>query len=397
MSHGTSVSRGAGVGLAQVVTVLHLHLSFITLICVATISLCAVAQTVHMVAADLSSQFASAGRAPSLCSSPRWQGRQIPPAREHQSHRRARVYLNRSRVGWLPPLRLPIATKSKASWNFHPLFLNSKPDFCSSSVAEIKVGAVGSSWELTCLWPLNSQFCSPTAFCTHCFSVKDVTVGSPIIAPSLADISHPFWVPRTPALILLAQTPALALVCQKIKLHGGPADSSETWPQPSRPHLPAVTQCGARHSPAFDPLSLSLLFPACSLLGSAAWRGLLSLENRSSAVCCWCLPWQLSLAMADGLASLLRSRPALWLCVAPADFGCIRVLPGFPLAEHLRNPKAGAWRWRSGGCCSGGGGQQCSGRCCWHVPFASGRGVKRHLSVRPVFAKWFDTTWQVEL
>lgn len=71
-------------------------------------------------------------------------------------------------------------------------------------------------------------------------------------------------------IIPLAQTPALALVCQKIKLRGGTTAPSETWLQHCCSHLPAVTPCRRQHSPPFYPRCLSpLLLLAPSLyLGS---------------------------------------------------------------------------------------------------------------------------------
>lgn len=46
-------------------------------------------------------------------------------------------------------------------------------------------------------------------------------------------------------IILLAQTPTLAVVCQKLKLHNDTTSPSEMWPWPSCSHLAAVTRVGS--------------------------------------------------------------------------------------------------------------------------------------------------------
>lgn len=145
MSHGISLSRGAGVGLGTGGCSgdggLHLHLNFITVTLTGIISPCAVAWTMHTVEAKLPHNSPAQGERRSWAIA--LSGRE---GRSHQlESTRAPVYLSKSRVGLLAPLRLLIPRKSKASWNFHPLFLNSKPDFHGRSVAEIQIGDVGSS------------------------------------------------------------------------------------------------------------------------------------------------------------------------------------------------------------------------------------------------------------
>lgn len=122
MSHGISLSQGARVGLGtdgySADSGFHLHLNCILLVLRAVISPALCRDCAHG-SSKPASQLPVQGT-PLLASSPQWQGQEIPPAREHQSHHRAHV------VGFACPPEVADSHKVQGILEFSPIILEFK-------------------------------------------------------------------------------------------------------------------------------------------------------------------------------------------------------------------------------------------------------------------------------